>query len=84
MAYSYDFKHTADIKSEAREEASRTTSLGPVFKPGVLQMVAGFLLMGVLLLGSWSLDKLFMTELLTLTFLWGLISVIRIKSSTTK
>ena len=80
MAFSYDFKHTSEINSRTREAASQNDALGPAFNPGILKMVAGFLLMGVLLLGSWSLDNLFMKELLALTFVWGLISVIRIKS----
>ena len=80
MDYSYDFKHTSEINSRTREVASQKDALGPAFNPGILKMVAGFLLMGVLLLGSWSLDNLFMKELLALTFVWGLISVIRIKS----
>ena len=82
MAYSYDYKHTAEIKSEQREQPAGRPAFSPVINRGVMQMIAGFLLMGALLLGSWSLDGLFMSELLAVTFIWGLISVIRLKDGT--
>ena len=81
MAYSYNYKHASDFKTEYRnteDEMASTTS--PVLSRTKLEVIAGSVLMGVLLLGSWSLDNLFMTELLAVTFVWGIISLIRLKS----
>jgi len=66
MAFSYNFKHTADFDREDRELSQRS------------------ILMGVLLWVSWSLDNLFLAELVAISFIWGLISLIRVKSEPKK
>ena len=80
MAFSYNFKHTAECETENREYASDNNPLNVKLNRTALQIVAGSLLMAALLMGSWSLDNLFMTELLTISFVWGLVSLIRLKS----
>ena len=84
MAFLYNFKHTADFETENREQAQSSTPSETAVNRSTLQVIAGSVLLGVLLLGSWSLDNLFMTELLAISFIWGLISLIRLKSEPNK
>ncbi|MGB5403801.1 MAG: hypothetical protein WBN13_07485 [Robiginitalea sp.] len=81
MAYSYDFNHTRDFKSDQRDtERQIASTSSPVISRTKVEVIAGSLLMAILLLGSWSLDNLFMTELLAVSCVWGIISLIRLKS----
>jgi hypothetical protein len=84
MAFSYNFKHTADIDRENREGTQSSSTSRTVVNRTTLQVIAGSVLLAVLLLGSWSLDNLFMTELVAISFIWGLISLIRLKSEPNK
>jgi len=84
MAFSYNFKHTADFDRENRERSQSSSTSKTVVNRTTLQVIAGSVLLVVLLLGSWSLDNLFMTELIAISFIWGLISLIRLKSEPNK
>ncbi|MGB5652418.1 MAG: hypothetical protein WBM56_01155 [Robiginitalea sp.] len=84
MAFSYNFKHIADFETENRERSKSTVPSKTVVNRTTLQILAGSLLLAVLLIGSWNLDNLFMTELVAASFIWGLISLIRIKSEPNK
>lgn len=84
MAFSYNFKHTADYDRENRERSQSSSNSNTVVNRTTLQVIAGSVLLAVLLLGSWSLDNLFMTELVAISFIWGLISLIRLKSEPNK
>lgn len=84
MAFSYNFKHTADFDRENREGSQSSSTSKTVVNRTTLQVIAGSVLLAVLLLGSWSLDNLFMTELVAISFIWGLISLIRLKSEPNK
>lgn len=84
MAFSYNFKHTADFDREDRRRTQSTAVPKTAVGGTNLQVIAGSVLLAVLLLGSWILDNLFMTELVTISIIWGLISVIRLKSDPNK
>lgn len=84
MAFSYNFKHTADFDRESREDSQSSSTSKTAVNRTTLQVIAGSVLLAVLLLGSWSLDNLFMTELVAISFIWGLISLIRLKSEPNK
>jgi hypothetical protein len=85
MAYSYDFKHSAEFKTETREAKPRSSSSENTYvNRTLLEVIAGSVLLGILLIGSRSMDNLFMTELIAISFVWGLISLIRLKSEPTK
>ena len=84
MAFSYNFKHIADFDRENRERTQSSSAQKTAMGGTSLQVIAGSVLLAVLLLGSWSLDNLFMAELLAISFIWGLISLIRLKSEPNK
>jgi hypothetical protein len=85
MAYSYDFKHSAEFKTETQEAKPRSSSSKSTYvNRTLLEVIAGSVLLGILLIGSRSMDNLFMTELIAISFVWGLISLIRLKSEPTK
>ena len=84
MAFSYNFKHTADFETENRERSQSSAPSKTAVNRATLQIIAGSVLLAALLLGSWSLDNLFMTELVAISFIWGLISLIRLKSEPKK
>ena len=84
MAFSYNFKHTADFDREDRERSQSSSAPKTAVDRTILGVIAGSILMGVLLLVSWSLDNLFLAELVAISFIWGLISLIRVKSEPNK
>lgn len=85
MAHSYDFKHTSELKSEEREAGlKRTVEEGSLLTRTQLVIIAGSIVLGFLLYGSWSLDNLFMKELIAVTAVWGFVSLIRLKSQPKK
>jgi hypothetical protein len=80
MAFSYNFRNTAEYETENREYASNSTPFKIKLNRTTLQIIAGSILMAALLIGSWSLDYLFMNELLGISFIWGLLCLIRLKT----
>jgi len=84
MAFSYNFKHTVDFDREDRERSQSSSAPKTAVEKTTLKVIAGFVLLAVLLTGSWSLENLFMTELVAISFIWGLVSLIRLKSEPNK
>ena len=80
MAYSYNFKHTAELKREDTKPASGTGLAKPSLSKSKLGMMVGGVFLGLLLLWSWSLDGLFFSELIAVTCIWGLVSLVKLKS----
>jgi hypothetical protein len=84
MAFSYNFKHTADIDRDDRERSQSSSVQRTAMDRTTLQVIAGSVFFAVLLLVSWSADNLFMTELVAVSLIWGLISLIRLNSEPNK
>lgn len=81
MDYSYDY--TTDLNKEKEDSRSKAPGLAALSKTAV-QILAGTILLGFLLLLSSSLDYLFMNELITVSVIWGLVSLVRLQGEPRK
>ena len=84
MAYSYNYKHTADFEREESKRSSEANLERPTISKTKIGVLAFGVFLGLLLLCSWSLDSLFMRELIAVTFIWGLVSIIKLQSEPAK
>jgi hypothetical protein len=78
MAHSFNYKHTSDIQEKKYE--TKDERVLPGLSLAQIWVLAGTVFLGMLLLWSWSLDNLFMTELLTVSGIWFLISLVKLQS----
>lgn len=78
MAHSYNYKHASDIQGkDYNMKAERALSGRSVMQ---IRALAGAIFLGMLLLWSWSMDNLFMTELLCVSGIWLLVSLVKLQS----
>jgi hypothetical protein len=84
MAYSYNYKHTADFEREESKHSSEANLERPTISKTKIGVLASGFFLGLLLLCSWSLDSLFMRELIAVTFIWGLVSMVKLQSEPSK
>ena len=80
MAHSFNYRQTSDLREKKYDaNADRALPGLSVVQAGVL---AGTIFLGILLLWSWSLDNLFMTELLAISGIWLMVSLVKLQSET--
>lgn len=83
MDYSYDYKHSSNLSKE--EAVSRAGADSRAFPTKVgIQSLAGAILLGFLLFLSSSQDNLFMKELIAVSIIWTLVSLVRMQGETDK
>ncbi|MDX1332299.1 MAG: hypothetical protein R3252_04645 [Robiginitalea sp.] len=83
MDYSYDYEHSSNLRKEkeiSRSEAGPRTLLT---KAGI-QSLAGAILLGFLLFLSSNQDNLFMKELIAVSIIWTLVSLVRMQGEPNK
>jgi hypothetical protein len=80
MAYSFNYKHTADFEREESKRSSDANLQRPVISKTKIGVLASAVFLGLLLFCSWSLDSLFMRELIAVTCVWGLVSMVKLQS----
>ena len=83
MDYSYDYNHSGDLSKEKAESGSKTLAV-PAFSKATVQSLAGAILLGLLLYLSSTLDNLFMNELIAVSIIWGLVSLLRLQAEPRK
>lgn len=81
MDYSYDY--TRDLNREKEDTRSKAWGLQSLSKAGV-QILAGSLLLALLLFLSSTLDNLFLNELIAVSVVWGLVSLVRLQEEPRK
>jgi hypothetical protein len=82
MEYSYDYRHAGELEKDQapiRPETIRSRRAASLIR---LQSLAGAIFFGALLLLSWNLEGLFMTEITTVAVICGLIGLIRYQDAT--
>lgn len=83
MDFSYNYKHTQEMQQKLAESRSDGHPVRRLNLTGErLGFLAGTVFLGLLLMGSWSVDNLFMEELLAITGIWLLINLIKLQSAT--
>lgn len=83
MDYSYDYNHSGDLSKEKEETRSKALGI-PTLSKAAVQTFAGAILLGFLLFLSSTLDNLFMNELIAVSIIWGLISLVRLQGEPRK
>jgi hypothetical protein len=83
MDYSYDYNHSSDLSKTNAESGSKSLGVADLSKATV-QSLAGAILMGLLLYLSSTLDNLFMNELIAVSIIWGLVSLVRLQAEPSK
>ena len=78
MAFSFNYKHTTELQREKSD--SKAGHIHQGLSASQLWVLAGSGFLGLLLLWSWSLDNLFMTELLSVSFIWMLVCLVKLQS----
>jgi hypothetical protein len=83
MDYSYDYEHSSNLSKE--KEVSQAGADSRVFptKAGI-QSLAGAILLGILLFLSSNQDNLFMKELIAVSIIWTLVSLVRMQGEPNK
>lgn len=80
MEYSYDYKHTRNLGEEGVSSRSKEGAKPAVTKAGI-QSLAGGILLGFLLFLSSNQDNLFMRELIAVSIIWCLVSLVRLQGA---
>lgn len=83
MDYSYDYNHSGDLSKEKDDPGSKALRLPAISKAGI-QSFTGAILFGLLLFLSSTLDNLFMNELITVSIIWSLVSLVRLQGEPRK
>ena len=78
MDYSYDFKHTSNLDKDEAASRSEAGSKPAVTKAGIQSLAGGVLLVFLLFLSS-NQDNLFMKELIAVSIIWCLVSLVRLQ-----
>ena len=78
MDYSYDYKQTRDLSEQEVSAHSKTHSKPTVTKAGI-QSLAGAVLLVFLLFLSSNQDNLFLNELIAVSVIWTLVSLVRLQ-----
>ena len=84
MAFSYNFKHASEVPQKQTKSTSGYRGHSLNLSGTQAGVLAGSIFLGLLLLWSWSLGNLFMTELLTVTAVWLLVSLVKLQSEPKK
>ena len=79
MAYSYDYNRTADLREGESRSRTETQSEGTRLSKAALQSLAGGLMLGILLVLSGNANGLFMKELISVSAVWALVSLVRLQ-----
>lgn len=80
MAYSYNYKHTVELEREESKRSSEMNLERSTMSKTKIGVLASGVFLGLLLLWSWSLDSLFMRELIAAFCIWGLVSIVKFQS----
>jgi len=83
MEYSYDYEHSSNIRKEEAVSRSEATGKTALTKAGI-QSLAGAILLGFLLFLSSNQDNLFMKELIAVSIIWTLVSLVRLQGEPQK
>ena len=83
MDYSYDYNHRGEMSSEKEDSPSRSLPV-PTLSKACIQSLAGAILLGALLFLSSSMENLFMNELIAVTIIWSLVSLVRLQGEPRK
>ena len=78
MDYSYDYKQSSNLRGEKGFTRSKPWSKPALSKAGT-QSLAGAILLGFLLFLSSNQNNLFMNELIALSVIWTLLSLVRLQ-----
>jgi hypothetical protein len=78
MDYSYDYKQARNLSEKEVSSHSKTHSKPIVTKAGI-QSLAGAVLLVFLLFLSSNQDNLFMNELIAVSVIWTLVSLVRLQ-----
>ena len=78
MDYSYDYKQSQNFSKEERVSRSETGSKITLTRAAV-QSLAGAVLLGILLFLSSQQNDLFMKELIVVSIIWTLVSLVRVQ-----
>ncbi len=79
MDYSYDYKESSNIRGGEGIARSR-----PLLSKTGIQSLAGAVLLAALLILSGNLDNLFMNELVAVSVIWALVSLVRLQGDSAK
>jgi hypothetical protein len=83
MDYSYDYKHSKNLRKEDEASLRASGSRAGLNKAG-LQSLAGAILLAFLLFLSSNQDDLFMKELVAVSIIWTLVSLVRLQGEPDK
>ncbi|MEJ2584813.1 MAG: hypothetical protein P8Z38_07145 [Robiginitalea sp.] len=83
MDYSYDYEQSRNLRKEKDESRSGAWT-NPILSKAGIQSLSGAVLLGFLLILSSNQNNLFMNELISVSVIWILVSLVRLQGEPDK